>query len=585
MDGSIGAPSPDVTKELLTRPWVLSQRNLLTEKKFLADLKLRGLFVTESHLEILHKHGVLIPWIRVDRDVDEIRREFRRKNPSPWRWELLSSDPPTTAVELVEEWDSGRASDGASRSFVPWKRRLHQRGEISFRAWDYLYSPYQVLLMPWIMETLDLLRRKRQPAWEEGRLDSIRAAAIRQRTFIPLLAELEFVYYAAVRRRYTIRADYGSEEDFQQAQTSFDRVDALSRSGWTPEILLKQAEDWLWTAHARDPLRNWTSLVGLVDPQKWERLEGEALLAIDHRVAAEMVLRFLEDLAREGAAPPIPDHSSSGWYHPLGDRIGRGRSRLERVLTDFGISPHPAVVLILEGPTERYVIREMLEFFGIPILDSFIRLQLLGGVDKQIELLARYLAPALGKTTESHAEMDRPPTRLMIVVDAENRYRTEAGRDSAKEQLVKHLYNALEPEHQTPTTFTDLASLVEIETWGHGTNVEFAHFTDYQIARAILATGKAGVAIGSQALTQQIAGLRSGGGSLKSIWANWPEPRPDKVDVWHHLWPVLRTRIGRAQKRQTEERIPLVRVVYKAYRLATRPRSHTVIRVGPESAD
>jgi hypothetical protein len=178
--------------------------------------------------------------------------------------------------------------------------------------------------------------------------------------------------------------------------------------------------------------------------------------------------------------------------------------------------------------------------------------------------------------------MDRPPTRLMVVMDQEGQYASAAGRRAAKEQLVKHLYNALEVQHQTPTAFQELEHLVVVETWGPTVkNLEFAHFTDLAIAKAIHATGKAPAIETVASLASQVASVRAQEGNLKSIWKGpaWAEPKPDKVELWRHLWPVMRARIKRAEKSGREERIPLVRVTWAAYRLAARPRSHTVLRV------
>jgi len=161
--------------------------------------------------------------------------------------------------------------------------------------------------------------------------------------------------------------------------------------------------------------------------------------------------------------------------------------------------------------------------------------------------------------------MDRPPTRLMVVVDQEEGYATAAGRRRAEEQLVKHLYNALEPRHQTPATLKELEYLVEIESWdATAKNLKFAHFTDHAIANAIIATGKAPATEMVASLEARVAGLRAGGGNIKRIWTNWPDPKPDKVEVWHRLGPVLWARIRRAQSRNTEDRIPLVRVLFAA---------------------
>jgi hypothetical protein len=494
----------------------------------------------------------------------------------------LTGSPPTRAPDLVEEWLAGRVTDGAATPFVPWRKRRRTHGEIHYRAWDNLYSPYQLLRLPDSRETLAMINHQPTPPWFDSFIEAHQKAAVRERRLIPLLTELEFVYYASVKRRSSIPAQYGSAEDYDAARRAFNPSDVLLRTGWKPDVLQNAAEGWLNAAHFRDPLRNWIGLVSLADPRKWDRLEGEALLAMDFRISAEMILRFLEDLADQGAAPPLPDPSDWNFRHPLDDRIGRRRAQLDRVLTEFGLSPHPAVILILEGPSEMYVMRELMEYFGIPRLDSFLRLQLLGGITKQTELLARYVAPALGRTRENLAEMDRPPTRLMLVVDREGSYATAAGRARAKDQLVKHLYHALEPQHQTPTALKDLEFLVEIETWKDTEkNIEFAHFTDYAIAKAIAATGKVPTGVGVRALEASVASLRSGGGNLRSIWdqSSWPDPKPDKVELWHHLWPVLRARIRRAEKSETEERIPLVRVLFAAYRLAGGPRSNTVLRV------
>jgi hypothetical protein len=72
------SPTAGVTVELLNRPWVFSQRHLLTEKNFLDEAKRRGLALSESGLETVHEHGVLVPLLRVERDLAEVRRELLR---------------------------------------------------------------------------------------------------------------------------------------------------------------------------------------------------------------------------------------------------------------------------------------------------------------------------------------------------------------------------------------------------------------------------------------------------------------------------------------------------------------------------
>lgn len=55
----------------------------------------------------------------------------------------------------------------------------------------------------------------------------------------------------------------------------------------------------------------------------------------------------------------------------------------------------------------------------IPILDSFIRIETLGGVKKKLEMLAKHLAPALRAAAPGYRDLIRPATRLLLAVDAE----------------------------------------------------------------------------------------------------------------------------------------------------------------------
>src|SRR5207245_2921711 len=102
-------------------------------------------------------------------------------------------------------------------------------------------------------------------------------------------------------------------------------------------------------ARFHDPLDDWITLVRQTDPGRWEDLKGDALSAVGHRVAAEILLSFYEDLVEAGAAPALPDLPSTA-SHPLRERIARVPTNLDADLTYFGLSPHPAVLMVLEGP-------------------------------------------------------------------------------------------------------------------------------------------------------------------------------------------------------------------------------------------
>jgi hypothetical protein len=85
---------------------------------------------------------------------------------------------------------------------------------------------------------------------------------------------------------------------------------------------------------------------GVEEPQR------RGLSALDYRIAAEILLLFYEDLAARGQADPLPDVPRNGW-HPLAERLSYRGQTLDEDLMHLGISPHPRVVLAIEGETEQ----------------------------------------------------------------------------------------------------------------------------------------------------------------------------------------------------------------------------------------
>ena len=333
-------------------------------------------------------------------------------------------------------------------------------------------------------------------------------------------------------------------------------------------------------AHGLDPLKAWSDLVAQIHPDRLALLEGDALVAIDHKQAAEMILRFLGELAREGIVAPVPERDTRS-YQPLDDRLRRRRDRLDAVLSDYGISPHPAVVLVVEGMTEQNLLPKVMRLLGIPVQDSFIRIETLGGIENQIELLARYLAPSLRRLDDHAAEFLTPPARLVVVADAEGRrFRTPAQREAEKAQLVKHVWNALEPEFQTEAALVDLGHMVDVTTWKpRAKDIEYAHFKSRQIAHAIVATGYVPDGVTIDDIESAIQAAKAGGSSAKSVWNRWLPRRESKGLVWEQLWPVLERRVTSAVRSGKVESIPVCRILLDAHEMASRPRRHTLLRI------
>jgi hypothetical protein len=109
-----------------------------------------------------------------------------------------------------------------------------------------------------------------------------------------------------------------------------------------------------------------------------------------------------------------------------------------------------------------------------------------------------------------------------------------------------------------------LDGLVRTATWKRtGESFEFAHFTDRQIARAIQVLDPRPRRPALERWVQAVAGVRANRGNLKSILGHVRKP-----ELADELWPVLEKRIREAQSRGTERRIPIVRVLDQALRLA-----------------
>ena len=116
---------------------------------------------------------------------------------------------------------------------------------------------------------------------------------------------------------------------------------------------------------------------------------------MDDRIAAEILLRFYEDLAHHGQAEPPPDLSRSMGWHPLHERLSFHPDTLDEDLIRLGISPHPRVVLALEGETEMYHaprVWKALEYADAPEL---MRLLKLGSVSQDLKKVAALTAAPL----------------------------------------------------------------------------------------------------------------------------------------------------------------------------------------------
>jgi hypothetical protein len=311
-------------------------------------------------------------------------------------------------------------------------------------------------------------------------------------------------------------------------------------------------------------------------------LRGAALIANDQRAAAEVLLRFYEDLARLKAAPPLPPPDRR-FYHPLHDRLGVGRSDLDETLTEFGLSPHPSLVLLLEGDVEMEVVPKVMEMFGIPQWRSLIDVHNARSVDREFGLLVSYVAmPGFGEELpQGPIRLNRPLTRFLLTCDAEGNMKGVAsseGRHQFRAKWAGELLARMPKNYRTPKMRSALTRMVHVATWNRkGECFEYAHFSDRQIARAVLQVYGQVAPTTEQQLVERIGSLRAdGNGGYDHLWQKWPGDKPTKLTVAAALWPLLEPRVERAIAEGKPLGIPVVRVVLQAWRLAVRYPRHSM---------
>jgi hypothetical protein len=329
------------------------------------------------------------------------------------------------------------------------------------------------------------------------------------------------------------------------------------------------AERLLLTAEVRDSLGPWAELLPHADPRQWEKLRGTARTAIDLRLAAEILLRYYERLVKARRAKPLPEPPTRFRDVIYDRRFGRPRP-VDAVLTSFGLSPHPRLVLVVEGATEGLIFPRVMQLFGIRTDEDFISIQDAEGLGRRLEPLVAYLAPRLGKELEDrYVELVRPPTRLLEVVDAEGPVATAAQREKRRQKLLDRLVRTLPREYrQDPERLAhmrgQLDGLVRTTTWRRtGESFEFAHFTDRQIAQAIARLDRRRSQQTLDQRIQAVGRVRAARGNLKGVLDHVRKP-----DLADELWPVLEKTHQRSSVPRSRAQDPIVRVLDRAIELA-----------------
>jgi len=451
--------------------------------------------------------------------------------------------------------------------------------DVKYSSSTYLYSSHQMLLLPLIRTVQPQLRVS-----ENGEINRLEATklwhthAVRRaaelRALVVALSALEPVYYPRVVRRVR----YSSEMEYERYLSWLRRLGIRKVLTW-----LDVKPDWLKDAGAAlldmaddiDPLGDWINIVREARPDRWTKLKGEARNAVDIRIGAEIFLRYYEALALSRQAKPL-EQAKGRWRRGPYDSRLKPQGDLDRLLTDFDLSPHPSLVLVVEGATELAILPRVMKFFDVRTDEDFISVQDAGGVGRDLSSLIAYaIAPRVGSREHGGSlPLLRPPTRLLAIMDAEGPVATAAAREERRQGWIERILLSLPAEYRTDAVRKAVDGLVEAQTWNaRGDSFEFAHFTNRELVVATAQLDGRSRQPDKAERARIVARLRETGGNLDVLLGG-----ASKVRLAEELWPVLEKKLERSDARGTAHRIPIVKTLDRAIELAHAwPRANVVI--------
>ena len=417
-------------------PWIFTQRAPLSTTEFCSEAEKRGIPLNPSTLRELYRLGLLCPFI-------EIRSGRASGAPLPSAAVPEPRAAGTWQIELREARDTGRLFDLASSPFQP-DLRFDSRGLKDPEYWwnGLLYSHDQLLALNAIRKQLesDLHRCHRAdvvPAVHPP--DDLVLERVRSfRRLAALLAVLESRYLPKLDPEHVFLTNAECDE-WEAFRSWFDPVATLSETGWSTDEVRAAVENLLLLAHHHDVLGDWTDLIDRAPRRQWDRLKREPLVALDHRIAAEILMLFYEDLAAADACAPILPVVSRV-RGPFAGRLSDREGTLDECLARLGVSPHPRVVLIIEGETEELMARRLVEMLELRADPDIMRVLVLRGVTKDITKVAAFAsAPIVGARRAGSWDLIKPPTHLLIALDPDDGWSTPHEIEAQRKKIVDEI--------------------------------------------------------------------------------------------------------------------------------------------------
>jgi hypothetical protein len=560
--------------DLLALPYPFSQVGLLTAEEIVTaadERRLRmagGRHLDLSGLEELHRHSILVPMFCVrlgsgdpQRAIDTAGNLTRKHVAATIVWELFAAA------------DEGRVTDPSAETFLEWPtERLRATWPSCARG--YLYSQHQLLSLARARSFVAaLVPVEGSHGRTVARLEPAHAPHERARRALADLRSLAITLSAIDTRVWpyisqSISYDFEAWRSTNLSQQPSALLDWL---GVTAGDLRERSLDLRGAAGSIDVLGDFYDLVRRANPKAWTTLRGDARIAMDSRVAAEALDRFADQLAdgeQTRAAMPQVFLAQQG--------LGVREPSLDAVLTDLHISPHPPLVIAVEGATEMDILPRVMALMGVDLDPRWMRLVDFGGVDANLALLAQYAAaPVLGTDWGDSVALDRPVTRFLVLTDGEGKYTTRADRSKQRKLLLDAIAAPL-PADLRQDLYTRSARFVEIVTWGRYP-FEFAHFSDTRLADALLEVAGKPHPAGRAALIADVHKQRTLD-PTPDIEDVWKQSRVSKRDLVPCLLPLLEARIERAIATGTKGP-PVMNAVTRARELANLSyRGHVVLR-------
>ncbi len=564
--------------EVISLPWIATQRRLLDTNDFLRQAKNRGANLNALLLRQLYKHRILIPLVEVtDRRYYEPQVQGHGEPSANGRM-----------LEFRAARNDGRLRDLGTLPFL--SRLTFESSKLANNSWwnGLLYSRYQLsivpFLQPWLGKCKYSYRNKRlYPRLPEpDETLQARANQLHRIGLMALALEARYLPVLEANRIHLTNTEIGEYKLYRQ---DFDPVKVSRQFRYSADNAQNDAEDLLLLAKDVDPTSGpWRELIKYAAHESWKHLTGVLLSAMDLRETSEILLRFYEDLSERGEAPPLPTSPTNAW-HPLQDRLSCRQSTLDQQLMDLGLSPHPRVVLAVEGDSEEMMFPLVWNALGYSDAPELVRLLNLGGADKDpVKVAGLASTPLVTRQGAAHdfVWMIKPPTRFMIVADPEGLYATKEKTDTLLNNIKVEIRKGLAAQG-AKTTEPGLDELVKIHTWS-APCFEYEHFTDEELASAIASVHKTCNDWSKEELVEVLAYWRDRKTDIKRVWERGKADTKDgKVSGrWEYtvskkkltmaLWPILEQKIKAAISTEDGHYPQIVRVAIDAHRAAQKWR-------------